>query len=1397
VLVNPSVTLIFEGSYWNNPTSITQDDATTAALNVMNSSYTDPLSQYGSTGRTTLAAVRTDNTLTTMTSTNPKTGTANLQGFRDSALQFVADSFMTLSDVLAPASNRTLYFVVTAPTVFDLDKTSSKGISFGFHWSESHTDYLPLGSIPVSKPVPYGWVGINVEGTATSRQAQIDDFSQTFSHELVEARTDPYIANAPDANRFLGGVNWGTTDFDEIADFEPGGLTYYYRLANGTSVQPYWSQDTDTFVVDDGNNQTFSLDPVWTLDGAGQPISPILNEKTGAFLRQYDLSFFGDQLANDDDTITVEMMQNGGLQVTLNGETVAFDAGQIRNFRIHSLGGNDTINLDGLPADVNLTVDMGGDSGDNVQIGRQIGDAGRVLGPVLIQGYRGHGIVHIDDHDPPPYRQPSYEVTADSIIRHDKYDLATVDSTIHYEGLGEVALSVGPTAKQVAMDPGGFTSAMKIRIAGTGNTSIVANDATASDLNVVYWLDSNDITRTSLLTGVAVTIQYQTVKDITINGPLNVGTFASTFNVTSTFDTPITINARAGQNTFHLGDGTSTLDRILAARLTLIGNGYYNKLVLDDRGATPDPSGLFTHAIKFGLASTATGGSVVRTHDTTYTDPFGQITFTNKETINYSGIQDVAIFGSAIGSTFNLQGFEPGIALDHLVIHGNTAADSLVLDDSETGQPANYTIGHTDLIRTTPTTSEDLKFTDIENVQVKAVGGDSVFTINDSAGGSTVPMSIDLPGAGANTIYVNATSAPLTINSLSPANRIFIGDSANGNLGAIAGAVTLRGLANTVTINDSATTAPMTYVMDATHFSRTNTPTAASIFYGGLSASQFNVALGNGGNDITINGTPTLSGGANSSIALATGSGSDSVHVFGAAAPLNIDMGTGLNHTIALGDGSHSLDAIRGAVNVTGGGFMEAFISNAASARPQTINMNAEGGNTSAAISTSASETVERTQFNVDHYDRLNLFTFRFKLAGRINYSAGQGGDTTFVGGTLADVPVVLNGGPSADVFWVEGDLTPLLSPVNVNGNASQGDFAYYYDWFNATPQTYTYRAMPSQPLSAPNTVDLQVVDRPGAATVTYSGMSELVTYGARVGGSTTYVQGVPAGEFLNMVASDHDRFIVGNVAPAAGGKLGINGDMSKVLGDIDIGSGPNVTLALDDSGDHTGRNVVLHPKLDGYGDFITGMAPAAVYTRLGASSTVTLYGGKGNDSFAVAGTTFISPMQLDGGGGGNSLDYSNVAGLTAPNGVDVNLVLGTATGLTGGIKRIQNVTGSPFNDILVGNGGNVLNGGAGRDILIAGADASTLNGGAGDDLLIGGTTDYDRNPAMLAQLMTEWAGAALYSSRVTDVNNFLRGAITKNGGHNTLLGQSDLDLFFGRNNDITDVATNEQVIKL
>jgi hypothetical protein len=59
-----------------------------------------------------------------------------------------------------------------------------------------------------------------------------------------------------------------------------------------------------------------------------------------------------------------------------------------------------------------------------------------------------------------------------------------------------------------------------------------------------------------------------------------------------------------------------------------------------------------------------------------------------------------------------------------------------------------------------------------------------------------------------------------------------------------------------------------------------------------------------------------------------------------------------------------------------------------------------------------------------------------------------------------------------------------------------------------------------------------------------------------------------------------------------------------------------------------------------------------------------------------MAGTTLTSAMSIDGGGGVNTLDYSIVTQQNGHGGVAVDLVKGTATGLTGGIKRIQKVTG-------------------------------------------------------------------------------------------------------------------------
>jgi Ca2+-binding RTX toxin-like protein len=97
----------------------------------------------------------------------------------------------------------------------------------------------------------------------------------------------------------------------------------------------------------------------------------------------------------------------------------------------------------------------------------------------------------------------------------------------------------------------------------------------------------------------------------------------------------------------------------------------------------------------------------------------------------------------------------------------------------------------------------------------------------------------------------------------------------------------------------------------------------------------------------------------------------------------------------------------------------------------------------------------------------------------------------------------------------------------------------------------------------------------------------------------------------------------------------------------------------------------------------------------------VTLYGGGGNETFQMKGLP-VTPFAIHGGGT-NTLDYSAYTG-----DVTVDLPLGFATGLGGGISNIQNVTGSDGNDLLVGDGNaNVLVGGTGRNVLIGGgADA-------------------------------------------------------------------------------------------
>jgi hypothetical protein len=98
-----------------------------------------------------------------------------------------------------------------------------------------------------------------------------------------------------------------------------------------------------------------------------------------------------------------------------------------------------------------------------------------------------------------------------------------------------------------------------------------------------------------------------------------------------------------------------------------------------------------------------------------------------------------------------------------------------------------------------------------------------------------------------------------------------------------------------------------------------------------------------------------------------------------------------------------------------------------------------------------------------------------------------------------------------------------------------------------------------------------------------------------------------------------------------------------------------------------------------------------------------------------------------------------------------------------------------------VGVGGGHLEGGRGRNILIAGMGGGHLEGKGSDDILIGGSTDYDSDLAKLAQILAQWNSAATFSARTAALAAILNATtVHDNGVADHLEGGGGMDWFFG-----------------
>jgi len=225
-------------------------------------------------------------------------------------------------------------------------------------------------------------------------------------------------------------------------------------------------------------------------------------------------------------------------------------------------------------------------------------------------------------------------------------------------------------------------------------------------------------------------------------------------------------------------------------------------------------------------------------------------------------------------------------------------------------------------------------------------------------------------------------------------------------------------------------------------------------------------------------------------------------------------------------------------------------------------------------------------------------------------------------------------------------------------------------------------------------------------------------------------------------------------------------GDGNDTLISIENVSGSNFNDTLiGDAGTNFLRGYLGNDAIDGgagidYADY--RFAVGAVTVNLGTNSSS---GAEGSDTFVniegIRGTAYDDSLTgdaannvlrgmegqdtLNGGAGIDTAEYVQASGA-----VMANLATGQATGADGTdtLVSIENLTGSDFADVLIGNAGaNVLQGGLGDDWLEGRAGNDTIDGGAGLD----------------------WAGYGNASGAVTV--NLATGTATGADGTDTLIG--------------------------
>ena len=399
----------------------------------------------------------------------------------------------------------------------------------------------------------------------------------------------------------------------------------------------------------------------------------------------------------------------------------------------------------------------------------------------------------------------------------------------------------------------------------------------------------------------------------------------------------------------------------------------------------------------------------------------------------------------------------------------------------------------------------------------------------------------------------------------------------------------------------------------------------------------------------------------------------------------------------------------------------------------------------------------------------------------------------------------------SADYLTVDGATGGVLNGVTFSYNASTGVLT-----LSGSATVAVYQGVLRQ-IGFESTSNAPGVSRT---------LSWTVTDGAATSSAVTTAITVTPVE--DAAVADDDSNSTGESDPVSGSVFGndsdpdgpalevaeVNGSAAAVGVEITLPSGALLTMNADGTYIYDPNGVFPNAPAAGSGG--TPVTDTFTYTLVGggtATVTITivgeddgdvvigdggdnaLNGGVGDDILRGGGGNDV----LDGGDGIDTADYTDAA-----SGVVVRLLAGlTPDDGDGGVDSlvsIENVTGSDFNDTLLGSAGaNVLSGGGGRDYLLGLGGNDILHGGSGDaNQLQGGTGDddyyVDANDTIVEFVgeghdrVFTTQGRLVLAANVEDLIYVGAGAFTGigNNGDNTITGGDGDDTLSGRGGDDT-----------